>query len=102
MESTGSVDHELWQSRLSRFGRVLAIFGLVYVGLHISFGLWMHQPVFESVQLIPPLTATVAVNPFLANITNIVCSSCGSTVPVDVCNPALTINEKESPRLPAN
>ena len=60
MESTGSIDHELWQSRLSRFGRVLAIFGLVYVGLHISFGLWMHQPVFESVQLIPPLTATVA------------------------------------------
>ncbi|MDB4960289.1 MAG: hypothetical protein JWP01_288 [Myxococcales bacterium] len=31
MDSAGAIDHELWQSRLSRFGRVLAIISLIYL-----------------------------------------------------------------------
>ena len=42
MDSTG-VDLELRQTRLSRFGRVLAIVTLVYVVLNFGASLWLHR-----------------------------------------------------------
>jgi eukaryotic-like serine/threonine-protein kinase len=53
------VDHELWQSRLSRFGRVLAIVSLAYPGLNVFFSIWMGRPSFNRVS-IPPLVASMA------------------------------------------
>jgi serine/threonine-protein kinase len=57
--SAGELDHELWQSRLSRFGRVLAIVSLVYPGLNVFFSAWLGQPLFNRVSL-PPGVAVVA------------------------------------------
>jgi serine/threonine-protein kinase len=48
MDSTdGSVDHELRQVRLSRFGRMLAFVTLVYVVLTFSASLWLKRPSFN-------------------------------------------------------
>jgi hypothetical protein len=45
MDSTeGAVDHELRQSRLARFGRVLALVSLGYVVLNFSTSVWLHRP----------------------------------------------------------
>jgi serine/threonine protein kinase len=45
MHSTeGAVDHELRQTRLSRFGRVLACVTLCFVVLNLSTSLWLHRP----------------------------------------------------------
>src|SRR4051794_36668141 len=45
MDSTdGTVDPELRQSRLSRFGRVLALVPLGFVALNFSASLWLHRP----------------------------------------------------------
>ena len=44
MESSGaSDDHELRQTRLSRFGRVLAFVTLGYVVLNFGASLWLHR-----------------------------------------------------------
>ncbi len=60
MDTTGAaIDHELWQSRLSRFGRVLAIVCLAYPGLNIFFSIWMGRPSVNRIS-IPPLVASVA------------------------------------------
>jgi serine/threonine-protein kinase len=50
---------ELRQERLSRFGRVLAITGLVYVGVHFVFSLWLHQSLFD-LEVLPEVIATAA------------------------------------------
>jgi serine/threonine-protein kinase len=54
----GEVDHELWQSRLSRFGRVLAIVSLGFPLLNTIFSVWLHRPVFNRV-VVPPTVAAV-------------------------------------------
>jgi serine/threonine-protein kinase len=60
MDATSAgVDHELWQSRLSRFGRVLAIVSLAYPALNVVFSIWMHRSPFNRVS-IPPGVAAVA------------------------------------------
>jgi hypothetical protein len=60
MDSTESaVDHELRQTRLSKFGRVLASVTLIYVGLTFCASLWLHQFSFNR-SSIPLLVATVA------------------------------------------
>src|SRR5687768_1616213 len=60
MDSTeGAVDHELWQSRLSKFGRVLALVTLGYVGLNVSVSIWLGRLSFNRSSL-PLLVATVA------------------------------------------
>ena len=41
MDSEGAGDHELRQTRLSRFGRVLALVGLSYIVLNFSASLWL-------------------------------------------------------------
>jgi hypothetical protein len=60
MDSTeGAVDHELRQTRLSKFGRVLAFVTLVYVGLTLCASIWLHQFSFNR-SSIPLLVATGA------------------------------------------
>src|SRR5450755_1209661 len=41
--SEGTLDHELRQARLSRFGRVLAFVTLGFVLLNLSTSLWLHR-----------------------------------------------------------
>src|SRR5450432_2786334 len=41
--SAGTLDHELRQARLSRFGRVLAFVTLGFVLLNLSTSLWLHR-----------------------------------------------------------
>ena len=52
--SEETIDSELRQSRLSRFGRVLAFIALGYVGLISCVSIWLRKPVFivNSVPLI--------------------------------------------------
>jgi eukaryotic-like serine/threonine-protein kinase len=60
MDSTeGAVDHELRQTRLSRFGRVLALVGLCYVALNFGASIWLHRPAHNR-SSVPLLVATVA------------------------------------------
>jgi eukaryotic-like serine/threonine-protein kinase len=60
MDSTeGPVDHELRQSRLSRFGRVLALVTLGYVALNASVSIWLGQLSFNLSSVLL-LVATVA------------------------------------------
>ena len=60
MDSTeGAVDHELRQTRLSRFGRVLAFVTLGYVGLNFSASIWLGRLSFNR-SSVPLLVATVA------------------------------------------
>ena len=60
MESTeGAVDHELRQTRLSRFGRVLALMTLGFVGLNFSVSIWLGRFSFNR-SSVPLLAATVA------------------------------------------
>jgi serine/threonine-protein kinase len=54
----GSVDHELRQSRLSRFGRVLALVTLGYVGLNTSVSIWLGRLSFN-LSSVPLLVAGV-------------------------------------------
>src|SRR4051812_33671512 len=60
MESTGAIDHELWQSRLSRFGRVLALVSLIYLGVSVGFSIDMHHPLFDDTRLLPSFVASLA------------------------------------------
>jgi hypothetical protein len=55
----GAVDHELRQTRLSKFGRLLAIVTLVYVALTVCASIWLHQLSFNR-SSVPLLVATVA------------------------------------------
>jgi hypothetical protein len=64
MMSRGSTaspeDHEeLRQERLSKFGRILAIVGLVYTAVHFTFSVWLHEPLL-SLEVLPELIATAA------------------------------------------
>jgi eukaryotic-like serine/threonine-protein kinase len=60
MDSTvGAVDHELRQSRLSSFGRVLALVSLSYIVLNFGASLWLHR-VEHNRSSLPLLVATVA------------------------------------------
>jgi eukaryotic-like serine/threonine-protein kinase len=60
MDSTdGAVDHELRQTRLSRFGRVLAIVTLIYVALTFGASIWLGLFSFNR-SSIPLLVATGA------------------------------------------
>ena len=42
-----SIDHELRQTRLSRFGRVLALVTLGYVALNFFASIWLHRLSFN-------------------------------------------------------
>jgi len=55
----GAVDHELRQSRLSTFGRVLAVATLIYVVLTFSASIWLGRLSFNR-SSIPLVVATVA------------------------------------------
>jgi serine/threonine-protein kinase len=55
----GGVDHELRQSRLSRFGRVLALVTLCYVVLNFGASLWLRRPAHNR-SSVPLLLASVA------------------------------------------
>jgi len=57
--SEGAADLELRQVRLSRFGRVLAIVTLIYVGLTFGASIWLGQPSFNR-SSIPLVVSTVA------------------------------------------
>jgi eukaryotic-like serine/threonine-protein kinase len=60
MDSTeGAVDPELRQIRLSRFGRVLALVGMVYVVLNLGASIWLRRPSHNR-SSVPLLVATVA------------------------------------------
>jgi serine/threonine-protein kinase len=60
MDSTeGAVDQELRQTRLSRFGRVLAFVGLSYIVLNLAASLWLHR-IAQNRGSIPLLVATIA------------------------------------------
>jgi len=60
LDSTdGAVDHELRQTRLSRFGRVLALVTLVYILLNFGASLWLHR-VEHNRSSIPLVVSTVA------------------------------------------
>jgi hypothetical protein len=60
LDSTESgVDHELRQTRLSRFGRVLALVSLVYVLLNFGASLWLHR-VSHNRSSVPLVVAGVA------------------------------------------
>jgi eukaryotic-like serine/threonine-protein kinase len=60
MDSTeGAVDHELRQTRLSRFGRVLAFVTLGFVLLNLSTSLWLHRA-SQNRSSAPLLISTVA------------------------------------------
>ena len=55
----GAVDHELRQSRLSSFGRVLAVVTLIYVILNFSASIWLGRLSFNR-NSIPLVVASVA------------------------------------------
>jgi len=57
--SEETIDSELRQSRLSRFGRVLAFIALGYVGLISSISIWLRKAAFI-VNSVPLLVAGVA------------------------------------------
>jgi hypothetical protein len=57
--SDESVDHELRQTRLSRFGRVLAIVTVIYVALNFGASLWLHRPAHNRSSL-PLVVSTIA------------------------------------------
>jgi hypothetical protein len=57
--SEGAVDHELRQTRLSRFGRVLALLTLGVVALNFSLSIWLGRFSFNR-SSVPLLAATVA------------------------------------------
>ena len=60
LDSTeGAVDHELRQTRLSKFGRVLALVTLGYVLLNLCTSIWLHQ-LSKNRSSIPLVVATVA------------------------------------------
>ncbi|HEY6555912.1 MAG TPA: serine/threonine-protein kinase [Polyangiaceae bacterium] len=57
--SEASVDHELRQNRLSRFGRALALLTLGYVALNICASIWLGRLSFNAAS-VPLLVATIA------------------------------------------
>ena len=57
--TTPEEHEELRQERLSKFGRILAIVGLVYISVHFFFSIWLHQPLFD-IEVLPELVATAA------------------------------------------
>ena len=57
--SDGTNDQELRQLRLSRFGRVLALMALGYVGLNASVSIWLRRFSFN-LGSVPLLVATLA------------------------------------------
>jgi eukaryotic-like serine/threonine-protein kinase len=57
--SEGAVDHELRQSRLSRFGRVITLVTLGYVGLNTAVSVWLGRLSFN-LSSVPLIVATVA------------------------------------------
>jgi hypothetical protein len=60
MESTGgAIDHELRQTRLSKFGRVLALVSLSYVAINFFASLWLGRSSFN-LHSVPLLVAGVA------------------------------------------
>ena len=60
MESTGgAIDHELRQTRLSRFGRVLALVSLSFVSLNFFVSFWLDRSSFNR-QSVPLLVAGIA------------------------------------------
>jgi hypothetical protein len=60
LDSTeGAVDPELRQTRLSKFGRVLALVTLGYVGLNTAVSIWLHRLSFN-LGSVPLLVAIVA------------------------------------------
>lgn len=59
MNSTDSVDLELRQLRLSKFGRVLALLTLGYVGMNAAVSIWLGQFAFNLTS-VPLLVATAA------------------------------------------
>jgi eukaryotic-like serine/threonine-protein kinase len=59
MDSTEAVDHAFRQTRLSRFGRVLACVSLGYVSLNIGVSIWLRRLSVNRDSL-PLLVATVA------------------------------------------
>src|SRR5262245_39765540 len=52
-------DEALRQTRLSKFGRVLALIGAAFVGIHCIFSIWLHEPIFD-LEVVPEAVATVA------------------------------------------
>lgn len=52
-------DEALRQTRLSKFGRMLALIGAVFVGIHCFFSIWLHKPVFD-LEVVPEAIATLA------------------------------------------
>jgi serine/threonine-protein kinase len=52
-------DEALRQTRLSTFGRVLALVAAVLVGIHSVFSIWLHEPIFD-LEVVPETIATVA------------------------------------------
>src|SRR5687768_399644 len=60
MESTeGAIDHELRQTRLSRFGRVLALVAVSYLALNFFVSIWLGRPSFNR-HSVPLLVAGIA------------------------------------------
>ena len=59
MDSTEGADHELRQTRLSRFGRELALVTLGYVATNFFASIWLHRPSYNR-QSVPLLVATAA------------------------------------------
>src|SRR5688572_19993608 len=57
--SEAGIDHELRQTRLASFGRVLAIVTLIYVVLTFGASLWLGQLSFNR-SSVPLITATLA------------------------------------------
>lgn len=55
----GAVDHELRQTRLSRFGRVLALITLGFTATNFVVSIWVQRPSFNR-HSAPLLVATVA------------------------------------------
>jgi serine/threonine-protein kinase len=54
-----AADLALCQSRVSRFGRLLACVGLAYMAVHLGFSGWLHQPLFD-LEILPETIATIA------------------------------------------
>jgi len=57
--SEGGIDPELRQSRLSSFGRILAIITMIYVALTFGASLWLGKPSFNR-SSVPLVVSTVA------------------------------------------
>jgi len=62
MDSTDAGDHELRQTRLSSFGRVLALVALTYVAVNFVASIWLQRPSFNghSVPLVVAIAAFAA------------------------------------------